>query len=176
MSTIAGKGHIGVDADTGRIVTAELTAHNVDDASQLGSLLDQVKDPIGSFTADGAYDQDGVYCEVAARHPDSAVIVPPRSNAVPSATAETAPIKRDKHLRAIAERGRMGWQKALGLAEGDVGAIPREAADNRRADAARPSGHEGGFAGEGKGQAGHGLRSVACSWSEDAPAIFHRLG
>jgi hypothetical protein len=58
--------HIGVDADTGRIVAAELTAQDVDDASQVGSLLDQVADPIASFIADGSYDQDGVYAEVAA--------------------------------------------------------------------------------------------------------------
>jgi hypothetical protein len=122
--------HIGVDADTGRIVAAELTAHDVDDASQVGPLLNQVTDPIASFTTDGAYDQDGVYCEVAARHPDAAVIVPPRSSAVLSATAQTAPTERDKHLRAIAERGRMGWQKASGynwraLVEADIARFKR---------------------------------------------------
>src|SRR5271163_2442202 len=62
----------------------------------------------------GAYDQDGVYGEVAARHPDAAVIVPPRSSGVPSETAENAPTPRDRHLQAIAEHGRMGWQKASG--------------------------------------------------------------
>ena len=122
--------HIGVDADTGRIVAAELTAHDVDDASQVAPLLDQVAGPIASFTADGAYDQDGVYAEVAARHPDAAVVVPPRSSAVPSTTAETAPSRRDEHLRTIAERGRMGWQKASGynwraLVEADIGRFKR---------------------------------------------------
>src|SRR5205807_1410855 len=42
---------------------------------------------------DGAYDRDDVYREVCQRHPDAAVIVPPRSSAVPSATADTAPTK-----------------------------------------------------------------------------------
>src|SRR3954469_15513304 len=36
------KMHIGVDADTGRIVASELTTHDVDDGSQVGPLLDQV--------------------------------------------------------------------------------------------------------------------------------------
>ncbi|MBB5692739.1 IS5 family transposase [Muricoccus pecuniae] len=122
--------HIGVDADTGRIVAAELTANDVDDASQVGPLLDQVAAPIASFTADGAYDQDGVYCEIAARHPAAAVIVPPRWSAVPSATAETAPTQRDQHLRMIAERGRMGWQKVSGynwraLVEADISRFKR---------------------------------------------------
>jgi len=57
---------------------------------------------------------------------DSAVIVPPRSNAVPSETAETAPTPRDRHLQAIAEHGRMSWQNASGynwraLVEADIG-------------------------------------------------------
>src|SRR5208282_5072314 len=69
---------------------------------------------VASFTGDGAYDQEGVYAGVAERHPEAAVIVPPRSSAVPGATATTAPTQRDRHLRMIAERGRMGWQKASG--------------------------------------------------------------
>jgi hypothetical protein len=36
------KRHIGMDAATGEIVAAALTANNVDDASQTGALLDQV--------------------------------------------------------------------------------------------------------------------------------------
>src|SRR5207302_11506025 len=37
-------------------------------------------------------------------HPfEAAVIVPPRSSAVPSETADTAPTPRDRHLQAIAE-------------------------------------------------------------------------
>jgi hypothetical protein len=118
--------HIGVDAATGQVVAATLTTNDVDDGTQVGTLLDQVDGPIASFTADGAYDQDGVYGEIAERHPDAAVIVPPRSSAVPSKTAETAPTQRDRHLQLIAERGRMGWQKASGynlraLVEADIG-------------------------------------------------------
>ena len=40
--------------------------------------------------------------------------MPPRATAVPSATAESAPTQRDRHLRCIAEHGRMGWQKRSG--------------------------------------------------------------
>jgi hypothetical protein len=40
--------------------------------------------------------------------------VSPRATAVLSETAETAPTQRDRHLQCIAERGRMGWQKASG--------------------------------------------------------------
>jgi len=86
----------------------------VDDAAQVGPLLDQVTGAVTSFTADGAYDQGSVYADVAARHPDAAVVVPPRSTAVPSEAAATEPTQRDRHLQRIAEHGRMGWQKASG--------------------------------------------------------------
>ena len=103
-----------MDANTGQIVAAELTTNDGDDGSQVGPLLDQVDGPVASFTGDGAYDQEGVYGGVVARHPEAAVVVPPRSSAVPSETAETAPTQRDRHLQSITEHGRMGWQKASG--------------------------------------------------------------
>jgi len=49
-----------------------------------------------------------------ARHPEAAIIVPPRSNALRSETAETAPTQRDRHLQHITAHGRMAWQKASG--------------------------------------------------------------
>jgi Transposase DDE domain len=129
--------HLGVDADTGRIVASALTDKDVDDGSQTGPLLDRIDVPVASFTADGAFDRDDVYAEVAARHPDAAVVVPPRSGAVPSDTAETAPTQRDRHLRVIAERGRMGWQKASGynwraLVEADISRFKRVMGDALR--------------------------------------------
>jgi hypothetical protein len=129
--------HIGVDADTGRIVASELTTNDVDDGSQLGPLLDQIAGPVASFTGDEAYDQDGVYRSVAERHPDARVIVPPRSSAVPSKTAETVPTQRDQHLQLIAERGRMGWQKVSNynrraLVEATIGRFKRVIGDGLR--------------------------------------------
>src|SRR3954462_403839 len=108
------KMHLGVDARTGRIVAGTLTDRDEDDAPQVGPLLDQVAEPVASVTADGAYDQESVYADVAERHPEAEVVVPPRSTAVPSESAETAPTERDRHLQLIAEKGRMGWQKATG--------------------------------------------------------------
>src|SRR6516164_823950 len=129
--------HIGVDADTGQVVAAALTTNDVDDGSQVGPLLDQIDGPIASFTGDGAYDQDGVYSAVAVRHPQAAVIVPPRSSAVPSETADAAPTPRDRHLQEIAEHGRMGWQKTAGynwraLVEADIGRWKRVIGDALR--------------------------------------------
>ena len=109
--------HLGVDARTGRIVAATLTSKDLDDASQVGPLLNQVAGAVASFTGDGGYDQDRVYGRVAERHPDAAVVVPPRANAVPSDTAKTAPTQRDGHVQHIAEHGRMAWQNASGYNE-----------------------------------------------------------
>jgi hypothetical protein len=100
-------------------------------------LLDRVHGPVASFTADGAYDRDDVYAEVAARHPEAAVVVPPRSSAVPSDAAGTAPTQRDRHLQFIAERGRMGWQKTSGynwraLAEAGIARFKRVIGDGLR--------------------------------------------
>jgi hypothetical protein len=106
--------HLATDADTGRIVASALTDRDVDDGSRVGPLLGQAGGPVASFTADGAFDQAGVYASVAARHPETAAIVPPRSSAVPPADAEAAPTRRDRHPRCIAGHGRMGWQKRSG--------------------------------------------------------------
>nr|WP_082012940.1 hypothetical protein [Belnapia sp. F-4-1] len=102
------------DTDTGQIVASVLAGREADDGSQVGPLLEQVDGSVASFTGDGAYDRDDVYAEVAARYPDAAVVVPPRASAVPSEAARSAPTQRDAHLRCIVERGRMGWQRALG--------------------------------------------------------------
>jgi len=106
--------HIGVDADTGQILAAELTNCDVDDGSQVEPLLGQITDPLASFIGDGAYDQTCIYDTIAKRDPDAEVIIPPRSTAVPSEMAESAPTQRDRHLQSIAKHGRMGWQKRSG--------------------------------------------------------------
>ena len=129
--------HLATDADTGEIAASVLTNRDADDGSQVGPLLDQVHGPVASFTGDGAFDRDDVYAEVVARHPEAAVIVPPRANAVPSAAAKTAPTQRDAHLRCMAERGRMGWQRASGyswraLVESDISRWKRVVGDGLR--------------------------------------------
>jgi len=129
--------HIGLDADTGQIVAAALTTKEVDDGAEVGPLLDQVPGPVASFTADGAYDQEGVAAAVAERHPEAAIIVPPRSTAVPSETAATAPTQRDRHLHSIAEHGRATWQKASGYtkrarAEAAIGRFKQVIGDGLR--------------------------------------------
>jgi len=129
--------HLATDADSDQIVASVLTSRDVDDGSQVGPLLDRVEGSVASFIGDSAYDRDDVYAEVTARHPDAAVVVPPRASAVPSKAAQSAPTQRDTHLRCIAERGRMGWQRASGynfraLVEADIARWKRVIGDGLR--------------------------------------------
>jgi hypothetical protein len=129
--------HLATNADTGQIVASVLADRDADDGSQVGPLLERVDGSVASFTGDGAYDRDDVYAGVTARHPDAAVVVPPRASAVPSEAALSAPTQRDAHLRCIAERGRMGWQRASGynwraLVEADISRWKRVIGDGLR--------------------------------------------
>jgi hypothetical protein len=103
--------HLAVDAGTQEIAAVALTPDDVGDISALPDLLDQIDSPIGSVTADGAYDGDTVYDEVLHRHPAARVIIPPRSTAVLSEDGTT---QRDEHLRSVQQHGRIGWQRRCG--------------------------------------------------------------
>jgi hypothetical protein len=69
--------HIGIDADSGEIVAFDLTDKDVDDASHVEPLLDQLAEAPASFTADGAYDRSAALDAVLAGNPDAKFIVPP---------------------------------------------------------------------------------------------------
>src|SRR5919112_3424855 len=108
--------HLAVDPNSGEILASELTTSEAGDASQVSPLLEQITSPIASVIADGAYDGEPVYRAVAERQPNppAAVIIPPRATAVPGPTADTTPNQRDRHIGMIHDKGRMGWQRAVG--------------------------------------------------------------
>lgn len=106
--------HLAVDPDTGEILASELTSSEEGDASLVGPLVEQIDRPLGAVLADGAYDGEPVYQAVAVHSPGAKVIIPPRSTAVPSDTAQSAQTQRDRHLQVISACGRLGWQKAVG--------------------------------------------------------------
>jgi Transposase DDE domain len=103
--------HLGVNADTHEIVAVALTPDDVSDIAELPDPLDQIDPDVASMTADGAYDGQVVYDAVAERHPQAAVVVPPRVTSVADGTTST---HRDKHLSAIEEHGRMSWKRSSG--------------------------------------------------------------
>jgi len=112
--------HLAVDPSTGEVLASELTSNEDGDASQVGALLGQIPGPLASVIADGAYDGEPTYQAVAEHQPDTpvAVIIPPRSTAVPSAVAGTSSAsQRDQHIEMIHAKGRMAWQKATGYGQ-----------------------------------------------------------
>ena len=100
------QGHLAVDATSGMIVARTLTDQDADDPSQVGPLLDQIDDPIGQVTADGAYDGAPTYQTIAQHGDGIEVVIPPRSTAVPSGEPDP-PTRRDRHLATITEQGRL---------------------------------------------------------------------
>src|SRR5215213_8235585 len=115
--------HLAVDPESGEIRASELTTAEAGDAALVGPLLAQIQGPIASVTADGAYDGEPVYRAVAERQPDplAAVVIPPRATAVASPAADTTPTQRDRHIRMTEDKGRMGWQKAVGYGRRSLG-------------------------------------------------------
>ncbi len=108
--------HIGVDAGTGEIAALVLTNGDQDDAAQAPALLRQCEGTLASLTADGTYDRDPVYEAATARQPGAppAVVIPPRTDAVLSTADPDRQTPRDHHIQLMADRGRIGWQRATG--------------------------------------------------------------
>jgi hypothetical protein len=104
--------HIGVDAQ-GHIVAATVTDSQAQDPSQVPELLAQVDHRVDRFIGDGIFDHAPVYAAVA-EHSPGARVIPPRTDAVLSPTATTAPTQRDQHLLAIEHAGRCGWKRVSG--------------------------------------------------------------
>lgn len=72
---------IGVDADTGQSIAAQLTTSDVDDSSHVRPILDLVTRPITSFTG-GSVDDRNRVCGGVGRHA-AVVIAQRRLTAVP---------------------------------------------------------------------------------------------
>jgi Transposase DDE domain len=140
--------HLGVDATTDEIAAHVLTDGNADEAAQAPALLGRAEGTIASVIADGAYDGEPTYAAALARQrdPPPAVVIPPRASAVPSSDDPAKQGSRDRHIRLIAEHGRMGWQRATGygrrsLGECAIGRYKRLIGPRLRARS--PSGQQG---------------------------------
>ncbi len=108
--------HVGLDAESGMIVSHLLTDKDAGDPDQIDDILSQIDSPVGCFMADGAYDGDPVYDAVKRHSPDPApqVVIPPRKTAVLSSEIGEEQTDRDRHILELAAKGRMAWQKAHG--------------------------------------------------------------
>ncbi len=106
--------HLGVDERTKEIVAVELTGSRVHDSKPLPVLLDQILDPLGQVSGDGAYDTRACYEAVLQRG------APP--NFVPRRTAQLCQTKaptgwrttRNRMLQQIDVLGRRAWRMRSG--------------------------------------------------------------
>ncbi len=108
--------HLAVDTQTGEIVAHVLTDPDVGDIAAVPVLLATVEGPIASVIADGAYDGASVYqaASLRQRDPPPDIVIPPRRSAVINDNKADTSTVRDRHVRYLAGKGRMAWQKATG--------------------------------------------------------------
>lgn len=112
--------HLAVDATTGEIAAHLLTEGTADDAAHVPDLLRMVEGMMASMTADGAYDGEPTYAAARARQPDPSpdVVIPPRPSEVPSTADPAQHTARNRHIRLMAETGRMEWQRRTSYGRG----------------------------------------------------------
>ena len=108
------KVHLGIDADTLEIRAIEVTGSRVGDAPMLPDLLDQIPadQPVGTVTADGAYDTRACYTAIVARGADA--VIPPRRNGKPWKERTVGARARNETLRASRRLGRAIWRRWSG--------------------------------------------------------------
>jgi hypothetical protein len=114
-------------------VANALTENGADDAGEVPDLLEQVDGEIASFIADGAYDGEPVNQAVAGRQhdPPADVVIPPRAAAMLSTDTIERQSQGDRHIRFIAEKGRMGGKRRLVTADAASWKRPLVDASNR---------------------------------------------
>lgn len=88
--------HLAVDADNFSIMVHTLTDSHTDNPSQVGPLLSQTEDIVTQVTADGAYDGRPTYSTIAGYGENITVAI-------------------------IQDKGRLAWQKAVGVRETGTG-------------------------------------------------------
>jgi hypothetical protein len=93
------------------VLACELTTPEVGDPTAVVDLLAQITTPFDAFIGDGAYDGESVSQAVLSRQPEAKVIIAPHKTAVLSEAGDT---QRDRHIKDIAEKGRITWQGETG--------------------------------------------------------------
>ena len=110
--------HVGVNEATGEVVAQTLTAHRIDDASQVAPLLAQVEEAVGVVGGDGAYDKQKVFDALATppSGPSIQPIIALRKDAKiqQHGNCKAPALARDEILRAIRHKGRKAWKQASG--------------------------------------------------------------
>jgi IS5 family transposase len=106
--------HLAMDTATSDIRAVEFTPSRDGDSPVLPDLLDEIPDdePIGTVTADGAYDTRR--CHTAIIERQATAIIPIRRNGRPWKEDGPAAVPRNEILRATRHFGRAFWKRWTG--------------------------------------------------------------
>lgn len=107
------KVHLACDEATNQVLAIALTGNEVDDASMLKPLLDELTQPVGRVGADGAYDRVKVYDYLRQRQIQP--VIPPRANAIVWTDKQGQPVvhARNQAVLAIEEVGLATWKQQV---------------------------------------------------------------
>lgn len=108
------KVHLAYDESTHQILAISVTNNDIDDASMLEPLLQQIPLPIAKVAADGAYDQQKVYDYLQKRQIQA--LIPPRVNAIvwKDKQGQILAHQRNQAVIACKEFGSSEWKKQTG--------------------------------------------------------------
>ena len=106
--------HIGVDVDTGLMVSGVLSTSDVHDSEVLPLLLEGLRGAVKAVAADGAYDTRRVYDAVSDVGADA--LIPPRKGARiwGCESRRGPPCARNENLRHIRLHGLKDWKERSG--------------------------------------------------------------
>jgi hypothetical protein len=102
--------HIAID-ENHYLIACDLTTTDVGDTSAVPGLLAQIDHHFKTFIADGAYDGEPVSKAVLEKQAEAQLAIPPPK----TATLSGRDTQRDRHIQAIADDGRLGWQTGYNL-------------------------------------------------------------
>lgn len=104
--------HIGVDRESQEIVSVTLTASNVHDSKETGSLLSQIK-CVATVTGDKGYDNKNAYDPIAAKN--ARAIIPPRSGAaLKTKNISWGDVERNRIIKERHKIGKDAWKTGSG--------------------------------------------------------------
>ena len=113
--------HVGVDRETGAIVSCELSSKSCSDAGMVPKLLNHIDGKIKSVTADGAYESRKLYNQIIGFGvPDTKVLAPPPRSAKISKSTTRYSVIRNRRIKAIEKHGRMEWERKSGYTKRNI--------------------------------------------------------
>lgn len=106
--------HLAYDESTHQILAISLIDNNIDDASMIEPLLEQVPLSISKVAADGAYDQQKVYQYLQQRQIQA--LIPPRVNAIVWRDKQGQILEHQRNIAVVISKeiGLDEWKKQTG--------------------------------------------------------------